>query len=404
MKKIGIMAVIIVLSGALVSPCFAEITPGRFSVSPFIGWYDFDNDMHLKDKPVYGLRLGYDFTERWGGEAAFDYVKTEFDQGSGESVKVYGYRLDALYHFMPAERLVPFLAAGVGGTRGKNTDEKTENDFLFDYGAGVKYFLSEDWALRADIRHLLVFDGGRQDWEYTVGLTFLFGGKKPAPTPVAAIDSDGDGVPDDLDKCPDTPKGVKVDKDGCPIDSDGDGVPDYLDKCPDTPKGVKVDKDGCPIDSDGDGVPDYLDKCPDTPKGEKVDKDGCPIPEKVVEKAPKKVSIALEIEFDSGKAVIKPQYQDQIKKVADFMTTYPETTAVIEGHTDNVGKESSNVNLSKRRAESVRTYLIDKFGIAAGRLSAKGFGSSQPVADNATPEGRQKNRRINAVIETMTRQ
>ena len=178
-------------------------------------------------------------------------------------------------------------------------------------------------------------------------------------------------------------------------DSDGDGVPDYLDKCPNTSQGVKVDKDGCPLDSDGDGVPDYLDKCPDTPAGVTVDKDGCPLP--------KKVSIALEIEFDSGKAVIKPQYQDQIKKVADFMTTYPETTAVIEGHTDNVGKESSNVNLSKRRAESVRTYLIDKFGIAPGRLSAKGFGSSQPVADNSTPEGRQKNRRINAVLETMTR-
>jgi len=126
-----------------------------------------------------------------------------------------------------------------------------------------------------------------------------------------------------------------------------------------------------------------------------VDKDGCPLP--------KKVSIALEISFATGKAAVKPEYDDQIKKVADFMITYPETTAVIEGHTDNVGKESSNVNLSKRLAESVRTYLIDKYGIAPGRLSAKGFGSSQPVGDNATPEGRQKNRRISAVIETTTK-
>ncbi len=182
------------------------------------------------------------------------------------------------------------------------------------------------------------------------------------------------------------------------------------------------------IDSDGDGVPDYLDKCPNTPKGEKVDKDGCsssqraakvvapqaapvpapapapaPVPPPVVAKAEKKVSISLEIEFDTGKAVIKPQYDDQIKNVADFMTTYPETTAVIEGHTDNVGKESSNVTLSKKRAESVRTYLIEKFGIAPGRLTAKGFGSSKPVADNKTAEGRQKNRRIDAVIETMTK-
>jgi OOP family OmpA-OmpF porin len=110
------------------------------------------------------------------------------------------------------------------------------------------------------------------------------------------------------------------------------------------------------------------------------------------------------IEFASGKSDIKPQYDDQIKKVADFMNTYPETTAVIEGHTDNVGKEKFNVILSAKRAESVKAYLVQKFGIAAGRLTAKGFGSSQPVADNGTPEGRQKNRRINAVIETTARQ
>lgn len=103
---------------------------------------------------------------------------------------------------------------------------------------------------------------------FAVGINFVFDSKK---------DSDHDGVPDKKDKCPDTPRGVKVDKDGCPIDSDGDGVPDNLDKCPNTPKGVKVDKNGCPIDTDRDGVPDYLDKCPDTPAKVKVDSVGCPL-------------------------------------------------------------------------------------------------------------------------------
>jgi OOP family OmpA-OmpF porin len=326
-----------------------------------------------------------------------DYVKTKLEHANGDAVRVYGYRLDALYHFMPQEKLVPYVAAGVGGINAENpVNIPNENDFLFDYCAGVKYFLSDNWALRADIRHLLVFDGGRQDWESTIGLTFFFGGMKPAP--VAAMDSDNDGVLDSLDKCPDTPKGMKVDKDGCSLDSDRDGVPDSLDKCPNTPKGETVGADGCPLDSDGDGVVDSLDKCPDTPKGVKVGADGCPVPEKLAEK----VSIALQIEFDSGKAEIKAQYDEQIKKVAEFMTKYPGTSAVIEGHTDNVGKEASNVRLSTRRAESVRTYLIEKYGIAPGRLVAKGFGSSQPVADNATPSGRQKNRRITAVIETMT--
>ncbi len=101
-----------------------------------------------------------------------------------------------------------------------------------------------------------------------LGIKFVFNEKK---------DADKDGIADKWDKCPDTPKGVKVDKKGCPIDSDGDGVPDYLDKCPKTPARVKVDKEGCPLDKDGDGVPDYLDKCPKTPEGVKVDKKGCPI-------------------------------------------------------------------------------------------------------------------------------
>ena len=108
----------------------------------------------------------------------------------------------------------------------------------------------------------------------------------------ALVDSDNDRVPDNYDYrneftkapyydyCPTTtPAGVKVDDWGCPLDSDKDGVPDYLDKCPGTPAGVKVDKDGCPLqDSDKDGVTDDLDKCPGTPAGVKVDKDGCPAP------------------------------------------------------------------------------------------------------------------------------
>jgi len=399
--KIRVLMVVLIAAVfvLVVSPAPAQIKPGSVSITPFFGGYTFDSDLNLDTKPVYGLRLGYDITPRWGMEVAADYVSTELEQGGG-NVRALGYRLDALYHFMPDNRLVPFIAAGVGGTTLRYPEGmKNETDSLFNYGGGIKYFFTDALALRADIRQLLVFDGGRSDFEYTIGLTFLFGGKMAAATPPpepAVFDSDGDGVPDNLDKCPDTPKGVKVDKDGCPLDSDGDGVPDYLDKCPDTPKGVKVDKDGCPLDSDGDGVPDYLDKCPDTPKGVKVDKDGCPIPQKAVEK----VSIALAVQFDTGKADIKPQYREQIKKVGDFMKTYPETTAVIEGHTDNVGREESNLRLSTKRAESVRTYLIENFGIAANRLTARGYGSSRPVADNATPEGRQKNRRIEAVIET----
>jgi len=179
----------------------------------------------------------------------------------------------------------------------------------------------------------------------------------------------------------------KVDSVGCPLDSDKDGVADYLDKCPDTPLGAPVDKVGCPLDSDGDGVFDYLDKCPDTPKGIKVDVNGCPVPIK------EKVSIDLNVEFDTNSAVVKNIYEDRIQEVAAFLKAYPSVNAEIEGHTDSSGSDAYNLKLSQKRAESVMKHLADK-GIDPSRMKAVGYGESRPVADNNTKEGKQRNRRV----------
>ena len=113
------------------------------------------------------------------------------------------------------------------------------------------------------------------------------------------------------------------------------------------------------------------------------------------------VTITLNVEFDTNKAVVKDQYRNEIKKVADFMKKYPNTTAVIEGHTDNVDTAEFNKKLSDERANSVRQYLINNFGIKASRLSAVGYGLTKPIASNSTEEGRQKNRRVQAVIKAM---
>jgi OOP family OmpA-OmpF porin len=113
------------------------------------------------------------------------------------------------------------------------------------------------------------------------------------------------------------------------------------------------------------------------------------------------VTITLNVEFDTNKAVVKDQYRNEIKKVADFMKKYPNTTAVIEGHTDNVDTAEYNKKLSDERANSVRQYLINNFGIKASRLSAVGYGLTKPIASNSTEEGRQKNRRVQAVIKAM---
>jgi OmpA-OmpF porin, OOP family len=112
-----------------------------------------------------------------------------------------------------------------------------------------------------------------------------------------------------------------------------------------------------------------------------------------------KYCITLHVEYDVDSAVIRPQYRDEVGRVATFMKKYPTTSAVIEGHTDDVGSADYNKDLSQRRAEGVVNYLADNFGIERSRLSAQGYGLTRPIADNATNEGRQKNRRIEAVLD-----
>jgi len=205
------------------------------------------------------------------------------------------------------------------------------------------------------------------------------------------IDSDGDGVPDYLDKCPGTPPGVEVDEAGCPIDSDGDGVPDELDKCPGTPQGVEVDATGCPIDSDGDGVPDYLDRCPGTPQGVPVDDSGCPIAG--VEVAGDEWFVRGQVLFDLNRATIKPEAAEVLLRVANFLRKNQQYMVEIQGNTDSTGPLAWNVKLSEMRAEAVKSYLVTN-GVEAGRLTTKGFGPNEPLAPNNTAEGRAKNRRV----------
>jgi OOP family OmpA-OmpF porin len=176
------------------------------------------------------------------------------------------------------------------------------------------------------------------------------------------------------------------------LDGDGDGVEDAKDKCPGTPKGAPVDAVGCEFDSDGDGVVDSQDQCPGTPAGVKVDAIGCP-PEIVLEK--------VFFKFDSAELTpdsVAVLDENIARGQAVRLLQNPAVRIEVAGHTDSVGNDAYNQALSERRANTVRDFLISR-GVAADRLTAKGYGETEPMADNGTEEGRALNRRVGLRIK-----
>lgn len=204
-------------------------------------------------------------------------------------------------------------------------------------------------------------------------------------------DSDTDGVADGPDQCPNTPAGATVDATGCPVDSDRDGVANGIDRCPNTPPGTEVDSAGCQraSDSDGDGVDDTKDKCPGTAAGTRVDAAGCPI---LFTEARTPV-VLRGVTFETGRSALKPDSYTILDIVAASLIANPDIRVEIAGHTDNTGSMATNMRLSQARADAVRAYLASK-GVAPGRMVANGYGPSQPVAPNTTPDGRAQNRRV----------
>ena len=165
-------------------------------------------------------------------------------------------------------------------------------------------------------------------------------------------------------------------------DSDGDGVPDDEDECPGTPPGIQVDAVGCAGDSDGDGVTDDIDVCLGTPKGAIVDQRGC--------------WVVKGVKFDYKKWDVKPQFNTNLDNIISVLKNTPGLKIRVEGHTDNIGSEKYNLNLSKKRAESIKAYLVEK-GIEESRITSMGHGFSKPRAGNDTKEGRALNRRAELI-------
>ncbi len=196
-------------------------------------------------------------------------------------------------------------------------------------------------------------------------------------------DKDRDGIPDSVDKCPSI-FGVST-ANGCP-DADGDGIGDPMDKCP-TKAGLSV-YDGCP-DTDGDGLHDGIDRCPSS-RGS-VDNNGCP---EIAAEDKQVLELAMRaVQFDTGKSSLKPESYAILDQITDIMFRYPDYNLDIEGYTDNVGNANTNLSLSEKRAKACYDYLISK-GISVRKLTYRGFGEANPIADNNLLSGRALNRRV----------
>lgn len=314
-------------------------------------------------------------------------------------------------------RFTPYLIAGVGASL---YDEKF--DAIVPVGTGFKFNLMDEASVFVSGQYRIPVTNNRNDYHFVFNIGFAgLVGKKREPVkevviPQAPKDTDGDGITDDTDRCPEVPGIAKYN--GCPVpDTDKDGINDEEDRCPtvaglakyagcpipDTDlDGINDEEDkcpavygtakygGCPVpDTDSDGVNDEQDRCP-TVAGP-ASNNGCPV---VTEEIKKRLEYAAShIYFATGSARLLSTSNKALNDVAKILTDDPSLKLSIEGHTDNVGKDDYNHTLSHNRAKSVQDYLIAK-GIDAGRLKAQGFGETQPVADNKTAAGRAKNRRV----------
>lgn len=320
-----------------------------------IGYLFADGDRNLEEDLVVEFLGGYRFDENWEIQLGYLVGGYDSDVTPGASSKIDpGYSLDGVYHFLNG-KWQPYVSLGLTDiTFDANDSIPGESDSSVNVAGafGVKRFFGPTMYVGAELKQ--VFDDQEGDTLLTLGLGYLFGQKGSAPAPAAKA------APAPVRSAP----------------------------APAAPAEV-VDND-----SDDDGVLNSSDSCANTAYGATVDAQGCEI-EIVTEKA----SIEISVAFDSNSSVLRSGSKEEIAKAAAFMKSYSNSTLVIEGHTDNTGAASYNKFLSQKRADAVRSVLIEDFGIASGRVSAIGYGEERPIADNSTATGRQNNRRVVGVVE-----
>ncbi|MFK8014710.1 MAG: OmpA family protein [Gammaproteobacteria bacterium] len=414
--RVALCMTALALTGAQVS---ADGHDGQWYVTPMFSFVDDANDRGVDDEFAGGqLGFGRAINENW--QIEFNgFAANLDDRYLNNNQQLRGFGVDWLRQFPNDSRFSPYGLLGIGFQSTKVNNGQDSNDMFGSIGIGLMTKFNDDGlALRTEARLRAVSGTPHlNDMYYSAGLQIPVGKKAPPPP----ADSDGDGVIDPNDRCPGTPPGTRVGPDGCELDSDGDGVVDSKDRCPNTPAGTRVDSNGCKIvekDSDGDGVPDRIDACPNTPRGAEVDAKGCELDgdgDGVVnskDRCPNttkgaridvygceiKGKIDLPgVQFELNSATLLPESTRVLNDAAQTLKNNGDIVVEVAGHTDSTGAASYNESLSDKRAKSVAAYLNAR-GIDSARLKSRGYGEAEPVADNATAEGRARNRRVELKI------
>lgn len=388
----------------------------QFYVSPLVNVIDDDPDRGVDDTETGGhIGIGKAVSEKWN----IEFLIQQADLDGAAPQEQFNVGVDFQRVFRRSATFSPYLFVGVGAMDVDLDNGEDDSGASFAGGAGFLLDIAgSPVALRGEYRYRgdTSLDSTQYDNLFSLGLQLPFGSKK-----VRFVDTDGDGVSDSVDQCPNTPPGTLVGKDGCEIDTDSDGVPDSKDKCPNTLANTPVDRNGCPLDSDNDGVSDNLDQCPGTYPGARVDEQGCELDtdnDGVVDRLDEcpatrpgaqvdikgceiKDEIRLPgVNFETNSDRLVTGAQRVLDEAAASLIKNPSITVEVQGHTDSDGAADYNQNLSERRAIAVMEYLIAA-GVNASRLTARGFGESQPIADNSSREGKAQNRRV--VLSILTR-
>lgn len=313
-----------------------------------------EGNLDLEDQLNLGLRFGIYLEDKMFDmvEAGFERASSVDYKNSNQDTNINRFFVNAIKEYDLSKETALYSLIGVGFENYRNPQFENDDDGFVQYGVGVKQWITQNFALKAEVRHGITFDGDNNLF-YNLGFVIPFGKKVKEEMPIKS-------EPIVVEKQPVIKPIIK-----------------------ENPKPVVVSV--VPKDDDNDGVINEKDDCLDTPKGRVVDADGCA-----------KI-ITLRVNFAFDKSNVPNSYNSILNETVDFLNQNKRYKVELQGHTDSKGSEKYNQALSERRAASVKKEL-SKLGIQEERISTVGFGENQPVVSNETDEGRAQNRRVDALF------